>query len=87
MNLFTNHRKVDIVKKKTKHRQRNPLFSLLPSLQCKGDIQLKKKGHTITKVAPGSIGEELELEPGDILLTIDGDEIEDIFDYNYMTDS
>ena len=38
-------------------------------------------------MAPGSIGEELELEPGDVLLTIDGDEIEDIFDYDYMTDS
>ena len=32
-------------------------------------------------------GEELELEPGDVLLTIDGEEIEDIFDYDYMTDS
>lgn len=38
-------------------------------------------------MAPGSIGEELELEPGDVLLTIDGEEIEDIFDYDYMTDS
>ncbi|MCI7795442.1 MAG: DUF512 domain-containing protein [Lachnospiraceae bacterium] len=47
----------------------------------------KYNGHKITAVAPGSIGEELELEPGDILLTIDGEEIEDIFDYDYMTDS
>ena len=38
-------------------------------------------------MAPGSIGKELELEPGDVLLTIDGEEIEDIFDYDYMTDS
>ena len=38
-------------------------------------------------VAPGSIAEELELEPGDVLLTIDGDELEDIFDYDYMTDA
>ena len=38
-------------------------------------------------MAPGSIGEELELEPGDVLLTIDGEEIEDIFDYDYMTES
>ena len=38
-------------------------------------------------MSPGSIGEELELEPGDVLLTIDGEEIEDIFDYDYMTDS
>jgi len=50
-------------------------------------LKLKNKGHKITAVAPGSIGEELELEPGDVLLTIDGEEIEDIFDYDYMTDS
>ncbi|MBS5116466.1 MAG: DUF512 domain-containing protein [Clostridium sp.] len=48
---------------------------------------MKNRGHKITAVAPGSIGEELELEPGDVLLTIDGEEIEDIFDYDYMTDS
>jgi len=48
---------------------------------------VKNKGHRITAVAPGSIGEELELEPGDVVLTIDGEEIEDIFDYDYMTDS
>ncbi|MFR9162260.1 MAG: DUF512 domain-containing protein [Lachnospiraceae bacterium] len=48
---------------------------------------MKNKGHKITAVSPGSIGEELELEPGDVLLTIDGEEIEDIFDYDYMTDS
>ena len=46
-----------------------------------------KKGHLIKSVDPGSIAEELELEPGDVLLTIDGDEIEDIFDYEYMIDS
>ncbi len=49
--------------------------------------KLKYQGHKITQVAPGSIGEELELEPGDILLTIDGNEIEDIFDYEYLTQS
>ena len=38
-------------------------------------------------VAPGSIAEELELEPGDVLLTIDGEDLEDIFDYDYMTDA
>ena len=46
-----------------------------------------KNGHLISKVDPGSIAEELELEPGDMLLTIDGDEIEDIFDYEYKIDS
>lgn len=46
-----------------------------------------KHGHLISRVDPGSIAEELELEPGDMLLTIDGDEIEDIFDYEYRIDN
>ena len=32
---------------------------------------------------PDSIAEELELEPGDVLLAINGQEIEDVFDYHY----
>lgn len=47
----------------------------------------KEKGHLIREVAPGSIGEELELEPGDYVLSINGNEIEDIFDYEYYVDS
>ena len=47
----------------------------------------KYNGHQITEIAPGSIAEELELEVGDILMTIDGEELEDIFDYNFMTDN
>lgn len=46
-----------------------------------------KKGHLIKSVDPGSIAEEMELEPGDVLLSIDGDEIEDIFDYEYKINS
>ena len=48
---------------------------------------MKNKGHVIQAVDPDSIAEELELEPGDVLLTIDGEEIEDIFDYNYKINS
>ena len=48
---------------------------------------MKKNLHIISRVLPDSIGEELELEPGDVLLTIDGEELEDIFDYDYMTDA
>ncbi len=32
---------------------------------------------------PGSIADELGIEPGDKLLSIDGQEIEDIFDYQF----
>lgn len=41
--------------------------------------------HIIYKVAPGSIAEELELEPGDKLLSVNGNEISDVFDYHYFT--
>ena len=47
----------------------------------------KHKGHRIAAVAKGSIGEELELKPGDWLLSINGEEVEDIFDYEYYVDS
>lgn len=43
-----------------------------------------EKKHIIQKILPGSIAEELELEPGDALLAIDGTSIEDIFDYQYL---
>lgn len=42
------------------------------------------KGHILARVLPGSIAEEMEIEPGDRLLAIDGTEIEDIFDYQFL---
>ena len=42
------------------------------------------KEHVIKEVKEGSIAEELEIEAGDVLLTINGEEIEDIFDYRFM---
>ncbi len=41
--------------------------------------------HRIKCVEPGSIAEELEIEPGDVLVSIDGQPVEDIFDYQYLT--
>ena len=43
------------------------------------------KEHIVVKVRPGSIAEELEVKPGDMLVSVDGHEIEDIFDYHYYT--
>ncbi|MBQ8637984.1 MAG: DUF512 domain-containing protein [Lachnospiraceae bacterium] len=43
----------------------------------------KTYAHQIKSVASGSIGEELELEPGDKILEINGEIIEDILDYRY----
>nr|WP_298052568.1 DUF512 domain-containing protein [uncultured Lachnoanaerobaculum sp.] len=39
--------------------------------------------HVIKSVAKGSIAEELEVEPGDKLISIDGNEIKDVLDYRY----
>lgn len=45
---------------------------------------MKEHLHVIASVEPGSIAEELELEAGDILLKINGNKIEDVFDYHYL---
>ncbi len=42
------------------------------------------KGHLIKNVEKGSIAEELEIAAGDRLLEINGEVVEDIFDYQYM---
>ena len=39
--------------------------------------------HKIKEVVPGSIADEMELEPGDAILSVNGCEIEDVFDYHY----
>ena len=44
---------------------------------------MKKNEHIVKDIVPGSIAEELEIEPGDVLLKINDEEIEDIFDYQY----
>lgn len=43
-----------------------------------------KRKHIIDSIEPGSIAEEMELEPGDELVSINGKEIEDVFDYHYL---
>ena len=45
---------------------------------------MKEHLHVIANVEPGSIAEELELEAGDILVEINGNNIEDVFDYHYF---
>ena len=45
---------------------------------------MEKKGHGIRKVLEGSIAQEMEMEAGDRLLAINGKEIQDIFDYQYL---
>lgn len=45
---------------------------------------MREKKHVVGAVKDGSIAQEMGIEPGDTLLSIDGTEIEDIFDYQYL---
>ena len=42
------------------------------------------KKHRIERVEPGSIAEELEIKAGDLVLQINGQDIEDVFDYEFL---
>ena len=44
---------------------------------------MKKHEHIVKSLMPGGIGEELGIEPGDKLLAINGNEIQDVVDYYY----
>lgn len=46
---------------------------------------MKKKAHIIKEIEKGSIAEELELSPGDELISINDKKINDVFDYHYLT--
>ena len=46
---------------------------------------MKNKTHTIKNVRDGSIAWEMEIQSGDELLYINGEPVEDIFDYRYLT--
>lgn len=48
---------------------------------------MKKHEHIVKSLMPGGIGEELGIEPGDKLLAINGNEIQDVFDYYYYEES
>ena len=45
---------------------------------------MQNNQHKIEKVYPDSIAEEMGIEPGDILLEINGQPLEDVFDYRYL---
>ena len=47
-------------------------------------MNTNKNKHIIKKVYPGSIAEEMEIEPGDVLLAINKQKIGDVFDYRYL---
>ena len=45
---------------------------------------MKIKEHVVKEVYPDSIAEEMGIVPGDVLLKINDNEIEDVFDYRYL---
>lgn len=47
---------------------------------------MKSNEHIIKEVLDGSIAQEFDLEPGDVLLKINNNEIEDVFDYQYFVE-
>ena len=42
--------------------------------------------HRIVGVEPDSIAEELEIEAGDVLVKVNGEDIEDVFDFRQLTE-
>ena len=50
-------------------------------------LKMKKHEHIVKSLMPGGIGEELGIEPGDKLLAINGNEIQDVFGYYYYEES
>ncbi len=46
---------------------------------------MRERKHIIRKVEKGGIADQLELEEGDCLLSINGHAVEDVFDYQYLT--
>ncbi|NLW45176.1 MAG: DUF512 domain-containing protein [Syntrophomonadaceae bacterium] len=51
-----------------------------------GGMNLGRKGAIIARVMPGSIGEEMGIEPGDRLLSINGKTVDDVLDYSFLAD-
>jgi putative radical SAM enzyme (TIGR03279 family) len=55
-------------------------FAVTPAV-----TQIRRRGVTIAEVAPGSLGAELELEPGDRVMRVNGHTIRDYLDFRYQT--
>lgn len=55
-------------------------FAVTPAI-----TQLRRPGVTITEVAAGSLGEELELEPNDRIVKVNGRNVRDYLDFRFQT--
>src|SRR4029078_8921937 len=55
-------------------------FAVTPAV-----TQLRRPGVTITEVAAGSLGEELELAPNDRIVKVNGRQVRDYLDFRFQT--
>jgi putative radical SAM enzyme (TIGR03279 family) len=55
-------------------------FAVTPAV-----TQIRRRGVTITEVAPGSLGSELELEAGDRVVKVNGRTVRDYLDFRFQT--
>src|SRR5919108_900687 len=55
-------------------------FAVTPAV-----TQIRRRGVTITEVAPGTLGAELELEPGDRVIRVNGRAVRDYLDFRFHT--
>jgi putative radical SAM enzyme (TIGR03279 family) len=55
-------------------------FAVTPAV-----TQIRRRGVTITEVEPGGLGAELELQPGDRVVRVNGHKIRDYLDFRYQT--
>ena len=55
-------------------------FAVTPAV-----TQIRRRGVTITEVEPGSLGAELELEPGDRVVKVNGRAVRDYLDFRFHT--
>jgi putative radical SAM enzyme (TIGR03279 family) len=55
-------------------------FAVTPAI-----TQIRRRGVTITEVAPDSLGAEIELEPGDRVVRVNGRAVRDYLDFRFHT--
>ena len=55
-------------------------FAVTPAVN-----QIRRRGVTITGVTPGSVGAELDLEPGDRIMRINGRTVRDYLDFRFQS--
>lgn len=48
---------------------------------------MKKNRHIVEQIMPDSIAEEMDIRPGDEIVSINGEKIEDIFDYQFLCEN